>query len=70
MTEVKVVTSNFAIRNLKCLHGCNDAILGIYFFEDGCICFKDKIQALCAYHFFKIESNYHDRKIVRLVHFE
>ena len=57
------------IVNLKCLHGCDDPILGIYYFEDGCICFKDKIQALCLHHFLRIESNFCDRKIIPLIEF-
>lgn len=56
-----------AIYALKCLHGCKDAIIGMFYFEEGCICFSDKIQALCLHHYKKIEQNYYDKPIVELI---
>lgn len=37
---------------LRCLFGCTDnpAVFLIEFEEGGCICFKDRIQALCQQH--------------------
>lgn len=42
---------------LKCRFGCDSAVVGIYYAATGCICFEDKIQALCAQHAVKGQQN-------------
>lgn len=49
-----VLTMNEAlIKSVKCRHGCDDPC-GIYYVPDGCNCFSDPIQALCAQHLVKL----------------
>lgn len=40
---------------LKCRFGCDDPI-GVFHVPAGCACWRDPIQALCAQHFYKIET--------------
>lgn len=44
------------LENLKCRFGCEHAI-GIYHVPEGCICWRDPVQALCAQHLYSAESN-------------
>jgi hypothetical protein len=37
------------ISELKCRFGC-DAPVGIFYLPEGCACFPDRLQALCAQH--------------------
>lgn len=53
MPAVAVVNQE-AATSLACLHGCDGPIIGVYYMPSGCICFPDKVQALCAYHWHKI----------------
>jgi hypothetical protein len=40
---------------LKCRFGCEHPV-GIYHVPEGCICWRDPVQALCAQHFMTAES--------------
>lgn len=40
---------------IKCRFGCSDPV-GIYYVPEGCICWRDPVQALCPQHFYKAES--------------
>jgi hypothetical protein len=40
---------------IKCRFGCYHPV-GIYHVPEGCICWKDPIQALCAQHLITAES--------------
>jgi hypothetical protein len=40
---------------LKCRFGCDNPI-GIFHVPDGCICWRDPVQALCMQHFITAES--------------
>lgn len=44
------------IKTVLCRHGCADPV-GIYHIPEGCNCFLDPVQALCAQHFVKLHSN-------------
>jgi hypothetical protein len=35
---------------LRCRHGCESRVVGIFHAPGGCICFDDPVQALCAQH--------------------
>jgi hypothetical protein len=41
---------------LKCRFGCAHPI-GIYHIPKGCACWPDPVQALCAQHFIKAQSD-------------
>lgn len=41
---------------IRCRFGCDDPV-GIYHVPEGCICWRDPVQALCAQHFYKAESD-------------
>lgn len=41
---------------LKCRFGCDDAVVGIFHAPEGCHCWRDPVQALCAQHAIKMES--------------
>ncbi len=34
-------------------HLCDSKAVAIYFFNEGCICAKDKVQPLCEHHIYK-----------------
>lgn len=43
---------------LKCRHRCTHPVVGLYHAPEGCWCFPDPIQALCAQHAIKgIQNN-------------
>lgn len=35
---------------LTCRFGCKSPVAGLYHAPDGCICWPDKVQALCIQH--------------------
>lgn len=43
------------LANIKCRFGC-DAPIGIFHVPEGCICWRDPVQALCGQHLYKAES--------------
>lgn len=43
------------ISRIKCRFGCDDPVVIVYA-PEGCICWADPVQALCAQHLAKIES--------------
>lgn len=55
ITETKIAVNEAEMKTVKCRHGCDDPI-GIYHIPDGCNCFIDPIQALCAQHWTKVCS--------------
>ena len=44
------------LTQIKCRFGC-DAPVGIFHMPEGCICWRDPVQALCAQHVIKAESS-------------
>jgi hypothetical protein len=42
---------------LKCRFGCDAAVVGIYHAPQGCVCWPDPVQALCAQHAIKADQN-------------
>jgi len=42
---------------LRCRHGCDHPVVGLYHAPDGCICFPDPVQALCNQHAVKGMQN-------------
>lgn len=54
------MSKNFMIplsrfEGMKCRFGC-DEVFGIYYVPEGCVCWSDPVQALCAQHAYKIAS--------------
>lgn len=41
---------------LACRFSCDDPVVGIYYIPEGCWCWPDPVQALCAQHAIKVES--------------
>ena len=35
---------------IPCRFGCTDGAVGLFYLPEGCVCFKDPVQALCIYH--------------------
>jgi hypothetical protein len=54
---------------LKCRFGCDDPI-GIYHAPEGCICWPDKIQALCPQHVIKARNNGVEIEPIVMRHFD
>lgn len=50
-----VVAGPAALRAVRCRFGC-DAPVAIYHVPQGCICWADPVQALCAQHALKAQS--------------
>ena len=48
-----------------CRFGCKSPSIGIYYVPEGCICWPDPVQALCAQHFINAESEGHIICIVK-----
>lgn len=44
-----------ALREVKCRFGCDDAAIIVHA-PEGCVCWKDPVQALCMQHFTSIQS--------------
>lgn len=65
-----VVTNDEAIKALKCFHGCEEAIVGVYYFPDGCVCNEAKLQALCVHHMLRATSNIVHGDMIELVYFK
>ena len=65
-----IILNKEAIYNLKCFHGCNDAIVGVYYFPDGCVCDETKLQALCLNHMIKADSNIVHGEMIELISFK
>lgn len=42
---------------MTCRFGCDSGVVGLYSAPSGCICWPDKIQALCAQHAVKGMQN-------------
>jgi hypothetical protein len=57
------------VNNLKCRHGCDEGIVGIFYFPNGCLCFPDQIQALCRQHMERAASNVTHGPMMRLLSF-
>src|SRR5262245_47914321 len=41
---------------LKCRHGCDAPVRAVVYASEGCLCFTDPVQALCAQHYEKMAS--------------
>lgn len=52
----RITINHDEMKAVKCRHGCVDEPIGIYHIPEGCNCFPDPIQALCAQHFVKLHS--------------
>lgn len=69
--EVKpVITINKdAVFALRCRHGCKEAIVGVFYFPDGCVCLDEQIQGLCHYHMNRAAQNIEHGEMLRLISF-
>lgn len=54
--EVLLRVNRGNLAELRCLHGDDSPVVGIFSAPAGCHCFTDKLQALCAQHASKIQS--------------
>jgi len=45
-----------SVSEVRCRFGCANPV-GVYHVPEGCICWSDPVQALCAQHFLTAESN-------------
>ena len=63
------IVTHPGIYDTKCRHGCDEAIVGIYHFPEGCVCLDDQVQALCHYHMERAASNLHHGPMTPLVTF-
>lgn len=43
--------------DVKCRFGCDTPAEGVYHVPDGCACWPDPVQALCAQHLHKITTD-------------
>jgi hypothetical protein len=50
-----MMLKNIDFETLKCRFGCDNPI-GIFHIPEGCVCWRDPVQALCMQHFVKAES--------------
>lgn len=55
----ELVLNEEEIKTVRCRFGCTDMPIGIYHVPEGCICYRDPIQALCAHHFSRAQSEGH-----------
>lgn len=55
-TLVNLIASQQALAALKCRFGCQSPVIGIFHAPEGCICWTDPVQALCAQHACSMES--------------
>lgn len=39
----------------RCRFGCSHPVVGVYWMPEGCACWRDPVQALCAQHASKAE---------------
>lgn len=49
-----------ALQELRCRfaeRGCRGAVVGVYSVPEGCACWPDPVQALCAQHLITAESS-------------
>jgi hypothetical protein len=70
MTEhPAIVVNQDVVFGLKCRHGCDEAIVGVFYFPDGCVCLEERIQALCRHHMERAASNIVHGSMRRLLSF-
>jgi len=55
--------------SLKCRQGCDQAIVGVFHFPDGCVCMYEQAQALCHHHTERAASNIQHGPMRRLLSF-
>lgn len=44
------------LEELRCRFGCAGPVVGIYHTPEGCICWPDRVQALCAQHALSVDG--------------
>lgn len=45
-----------ALSKIKCrFEPCSDPPIGVFHMDQGCVCYPDRVQALCGQHLYKAE---------------
>jgi len=55
--SARKATQRLAWTFLRCRFDCDSPVVGVYLAPQGCICWPDKLQALCAQHAIKGRQN-------------
>jgi hypothetical protein len=43
--------------SVKCKFGCKDPVVAVVYMPEGCLCWRDPVQALCLHHLHRAQTN-------------
>lgn len=55
--DLKQVVDQHKWAQVKCKFGCKDPVAAIAYMPEGCVCWRDPVQALCAHHLNRAQTN-------------